>query len=119
MTAGGGRVVKLTGDEILFTAPSEPAGCAIALGLAARFADHPRVPPIRAGLASGDVLLRDGDVFGPVVNLAARAVKLAAPSQLVAPDAVVVAGGLKGESVEAEVLKGFDAPVPLTRVRPA
>lgn len=118
VTAAGGRVVKLIGDEILYTAPSERAGCAIALELAAKFADHPRVPPVRAGVAAGEVLLRDGDVFGPVVNLAARAVKLAPPSELVAPDAVLLAAGLHGVPLGAEPLKGFDAQVGLSRVGP-
>ena len=116
VTASGGRVVKLIGDEILYTAPDERAAFAIALGLAATFVDHPRVPEIRAGLASGDVLLRDGDVFGPVVNLAARAVKVAAPGQVVAPSAVVSAAGLQGEHVDVPALKGFDAAVPLMAV---
>jgi adenylate cyclase len=116
VTAAGGRVVKLIGDEILFTAPDGHAGCAIALQLAATFADHPRVPPTRAGLAVGDVLLRDGDVFGPVVNLAARAVKLAEPGELVAAADVVAAAGLNGELVHAPRPKGFDDAVPLRRV---
>jgi adenylate cyclase len=107
VTASGGRVVKLIGDEILYTAPDERAGCAIALELAATFADHPRVPQTRAGLAAGDVLLRDGDVFGPVVNLAARAVKLASPCELVAEDEVIVAAGLRGEPVATEPLKAL------------
>jgi len=41
-------VVKLIGDEILYTAPDEGAGCAIAPELTATFADHPRVPHVRA-----------------------------------------------------------------------
>ena len=116
VTGSGGRVVKLIGDEILFTAPDERAACDIALQLAATFADHPRVPPTRAGVAAGDVLLRDGDVFGPVVNLAARAVKLAEPGEVVAPDDVVAAAGLDGEPVDVSDLKGFDKPVALRRV---
>ena len=39
----------------------------------------PALPAGRGGLAFGAVLSRDGDYFGPVVNLAARVVKLAAP----------------------------------------
>ena len=117
VTAAGGRVVKLIGDEVLYTAPSEAAGCAIALGLAERFADHPRVPPVRAGVVAGDVVLRDGDVFGPVVNLAARAVKVAPPGAMVAPQDVVAAAGLAGERFEAPPLKGFDGDVRLSVVR--
>jgi len=116
VTSGGGRVVKLIGDEILYTAPDERAGCTIALQLIAIFAEHPRVPEVRAGVAAGEVLLRDGDVFGPVVNLAARAVKLAGPGELVSPDAVAAAAGLHATTVETPPVKGFDAPSRLSRV---
>ena len=117
VTAAGGRVVKLIGDEILYTAPDERAACAIALELTATFASHPRVPQVRAGVAAGEVLLRDGDVFGPVVNLAARAVKLAEPCQLVAPDIVLATAGFDAEPVTAAPLKGFDISVSLASVR--
>ena len=66
-------MVKLIGDEILYTAPDATSACAIALDLADTFRDHPIVPPVRVGLAGGQVMLLDGDVFGPVVNLADRA----------------------------------------------
>src|SRR5205807_3591605 len=84
VTLAGGRVVKLIGDEVLYTTGDEASACTIALSLAATFAEHAVVPPVRAGLASGDVLLRDRDVFGPVVNLAARVVKIAAAGAVVA-----------------------------------
>jgi class 3 adenylate cyclase len=56
--------------------------------------EDPRVLAVRAGIASGDVLLRDGDVFGPIVNLAARAVKLAGPGIPAAFRNLVRFGGL-------------------------
>jgi adenylate cyclase len=118
VTARGGRVIKLIGDEVLFTAPDADAGCSIALELVRHFTDHPRVPPVRTGVASGEVLLRDGDVFGPVVNLAARAVKLADPCEMVTPPAVAEAAGLETELLGSQVLKGFDTDVELCRVRP-
>lgn len=70
-------MVKLIGDEILYTAGDERSGCMIAFKLTETFADHNVIPPVRIGMAAGEVLLRDGDVFGPVVNLAARAVNVA------------------------------------------
>jgi class 3 adenylate cyclase len=116
VTAAGGRVIKLIGDEVLYTAIDERTACAIALGLTARFADHESLPAVRAGVAGGDVLLRDGDVFGPVVNLAARAVKVAGPSELVAPPEIAAAAGLETEPLGAQSLKGFDEGVELCRV---
>jgi class 3 adenylate cyclase len=116
VTAAGGRVVKLIGDEVLYTARDEVSACAIALKLASTFTDHPVVPPVRAGLASGDVLLRDGDVFGPVVNLAARVVKLAAAGEVVAPKTVAAAVGIQAEALGQHQLKGFDEDVELCRL---
>jgi adenylate cyclase len=116
VTAAGGRVVKLIGDEVLYTASDEVAVCAIALNLAATFTDHSIVPPVRTGVAGGDVLLRDGDVFGPVVNLAARAVKVAAAGEVVAPRAVAAAAGIQAEPLGQHQLKGFDDDVELCRL---
>ena len=80
----GGRAVKFIGDAVMFVA-SEPAmSCEIGLQLASQFSNDTRLPPVRVGLAFGDVLTRDGDYFGPVVNLAARIVQLASPSEVVA-----------------------------------
>jgi class 3 adenylate cyclase len=114
--SGGGRVVKLIGDEILYTSADEPSACAIALELTATLAEHPTVPAARAGLASGDVTMRDGDVFGPVVNLAARAVKLAAPSDVVVPTAMARAARIPSEPLGRQTLKGFDGEVELSRL---
>lgn len=108
VTSAGGRVVKLIGDEVLYTAADEAAACTIALSLARTFAVHPVVPTVRAGVAAGDVLLRDGDVFGPVVNLAARAAKLAAAGEVVAPAAVAAAAGIRAEPLGQHQLQGFE-----------
>ncbi len=62
--------------------------CEIGLELASQFASSTRLPPVRVGLAFGDALSRDGDYFGSVVNLAARIVQLAAPSEVLTSAAV-------------------------------
>ena len=116
VTAGGGRVVKLIGDEVLYTSLDALSACTIALDLASAFDGHAAVPAVRAGVAGGDVMLRDGDVFGPVVNLAARAVKVAGPGEVIAPLDVAAAGGLTGVPLGPHALKGFDAGVELVRV---
>jgi adenylate cyclase len=118
VVAGGGRVVKLIGDEIMYVAADPGAGCEVALALAARFTDHPRLPPLRGGVGFGPVLSRDGDYFGPVVNLASRLVRFAAPGSVVCSaglkDAV---GGAGFDPMGTRVLKGFDDPVELFEVR--
>jgi adenylate cyclase len=76
----GGRVIKNIGDEVLFVADDAVAAAEIALTLTARGADpDDAFPEVRAGLAYGDVVSRLGDVFGEVVNLAARLTSVARP----------------------------------------
>ncbi len=73
----------------------------------------PRLPRGRAGVAAGAGTIRDGDCFGPVVNLAARAVKHAAPSQVVAAREVAdaVRGVLHVTPLPEVELAGFDGAV--------
>ena len=61
-------------------------------------------------------MLRDGDVFGPVVSMAARAVKAAAPGEVVAPPAVAAAAGVAAEPHGRHALKGFGDDVELCRL---
>jgi adenylate cyclase len=79
IAAHRGRVVKTVGDEVLFVTDAAADAAEIALRLAdpAR-ADH-GLPMLRVGLAMGPVLSRFGDVYGSVVNLAARLTALARP----------------------------------------
>jgi adenylate cyclase len=110
----GGRAVKFNGDDVMFVA-SEPAVCCdIGLQLASQFSNDVRLPPVRVGLAFGDVLTRDGDYFGPVVNLAARVIQLATSSEVVtsAGIASVLAGsdGFRFRSRGAQHLRGIREP---------
>ena len=76
----GGRIIKNIGDEVLIVADDAAAGADIALELTRRGADDDdEFPPVRAGLAYGDVVNRLGDVFGPVVNVASRLTSVARP----------------------------------------
>ena len=69
---GRGRVVKTIGDEVLFVADDIGDGAQIALALQDRVRTEVVLPPLRIGLAAGPVLMRYGDVYGEVVNIAAR-----------------------------------------------
>jgi len=77
IASSGGRVVKTIGDEVLWVATTPASGVAIALDLIDAVAHDDVLPPIKAAVDSGPVLLRDGDVFGPTVNRASRIVDLA------------------------------------------
>lgn len=84
VVGGGGRVIKMIGDEVMFTADLEQVG-QIALSLAETFSS-PDLPAVRVGAACGRVVNQGGDMFGPVVNMAHRATMAArAGSVLVSP----------------------------------
>ncbi|HWC82596.1 MAG TPA: adenylate/guanylate cyclase domain-containing protein [Pseudonocardiaceae bacterium] len=79
IAAHRGRVVKTVGDEVLFVADSAADAAGIAVALTNPDRDERGLPTLRVGLARGQVLLRFGDVYGSVVNLAARLTALARP----------------------------------------
>jgi len=119
VTAAGGRVVKLIGDEVLYTSDDPTAACRIALDVADRLHDHPRLPEVRAGVVSGRVMLRDGDVFGPVVHLAARVVKVGAPGDVIASADLAGSADVPSVPLGPRDVRGF-GPVELFKlVRPS
>jgi adenylate cyclase len=72
-----GRVIKNLGDEILFVIEDPLAAAEAALQMVDVFSADETLPAIHGGLAFGPVLYRGGDVYGPVVNVAARLSSLA------------------------------------------
>jgi adenylate cyclase len=84
----GGRIVKTIGDEVMFVTDQPARAIEIALRLAGDTRRGPYTPDVRAGLAYGPVLAREGDYFGSVVNLASRLVTLAYPGRVLASSAV-------------------------------
>jgi adenylate cyclase len=108
------RLVKLIGDEAMFV-----AGDAVdAVDIVRTIGDDPELPPLRAGLAAGVLVVREGDVFGPVVNLAARLVKQAEPGQvLLDAEAGLRLGHDHVEPLGARVLAGIEGPVEVFAAR--
>jgi len=82
----GGRVVKTIGDEAMFAGLSASVAN-IALALRTAAVDH-GLPAVRTGLAAGMVVARDGDFYGPVVNLASRLTEVVPPGQIYASQAL-------------------------------
>jgi class 3 adenylate cyclase len=112
VTRAGGRVVKLIGDEVMFVLEDAKVACQVALELAER--RH----PVRVGIAHGEVVGLYGDYYGETVNLAARLVRAAEPSSVVASQSVAehVQDGFRFEPMSLSSLKGFDEAVTAFRV---
>jgi adenylate cyclase len=88
VSALGGQVVKVIGDEVMFVVRDAAEGARIALRLADAYADDELLSDVRVGLACGSVLAMEGDYYGPVVNLASRIVKIAIPGTVLVSDDV-------------------------------
>lgn len=109
VTAHGGRLVKLIGDEVMFAAVDPDAACAIALALTSQ-----QGVPARGGLAHGEVVTSGGDLYGSVVNLASRITDQAIVGEVLVNDALVEAAPGRGfEPAGRRSLKGFADPVRL------
>ena len=116
----GARVVKTIGDEVMFSSTSPAVAVAIALRLAGDERRGPLTPDVRAGVAHGPVVVRWGDAFGPVVNLASRLVNVANPGTVLVSDTVqrmlVDDGDLAFRELRPRSLKGIGR-VPVWLVR--
>jgi adenylate cyclase len=123
VAARGGRLVKLIGDEAMFTAPDAATGCRIALDIVDRVATRPNLPAVRAGVCFGAVLVRSGDCFGPVVNRASRLVGIAEPGEVLVDRDLANAGApdrtLRFRTRGQQQLRGIDEPVAAFSVTPA
>jgi adenylate cyclase len=83
------------------------------------FNEEPKVP-VRIGVHMGDVLLRDGNVFGDVVNIAARIQALAPAGGIYISEMVYrnIANkkGMDSVFIKEEMLKNVKAPVRIYEV---
>jgi adenylate cyclase len=113
------RVVKMIGDEAMFAGADAATLLDVVGEVLATVEEHPVLGTGRAGIASGYAVTRDGDYFGPVVNLAARLVGAARAGEVLVNDVASTAVQSKGYRVEdagAYELKGFTEPVATFRV---
>jgi adenylate cyclase len=91
------------------------AACRIALEVCAAVAQDPRLPPARGAVGYGLVTPREGDYFGPLVNLVSRLVKVAEPGVVVvtaeAASALPPGGGWTRHEIAPQSLRGVERPV--------
>jgi adenylate cyclase len=116
----GGRVVKMIGDEVMFSVPDEASAVEIALSLSETYRDDDELSDVRVGLAAGPVLQREADLYGPVVNRASRIVNIAFPGSVVVSGEIVESladsAGITSKSIGSRNLKDI-GKVPLFLVR--
>ncbi|HEY6569697.1 MAG TPA: adenylate/guanylate cyclase domain-containing protein, partial [Candidatus Limnocylindrales bacterium] len=86
----GGRVVKLLGDGVLIRFGDVATAVEATLELLDAL-PAAGLPTGHAGVASGPLIVRDGDIFGRTVNLAARISDAAPDGHLWVTEAVAVA----------------------------
>jgi class 3 adenylate cyclase/alpha-beta hydrolase superfamily lysophospholipase len=103
-----GNLVKSTGDGILatFDGPGRAVRCALALGSAAKQLGL----PLRAGVHTGEILVRGKDIGGIAVHAAARVMAQSASNEVLVSRVVtdLVAGaGLKFSERGSFELKGL------------
>ena len=84
----GGRVIKMIGDEVMFSVDDPRRAIEVGLELAATYREDDELSDVRVGISWGQVLQREGDCFGPVVNRASRVVNISFPGSVVVSDEV-------------------------------
>jgi adenylate cyclase len=87
VAAHHGRVIKSLGDSVLFVVDDAVRAHEIATGIIQVIGRDARMPDVRVGLASGAVVMRLGDVFGPPVNMAARLTAVARRNRVIIDEA--------------------------------
>lgn len=119
LVAARGREVKHTGDGILASFDSVDRALECSLDIQARFTDRnatgeERELRVRIGIAAGEPVDHNDDIYGSAVNLASRLCDAARPGHILVSD--VVHGMASDESYsfdegQRQELKGFPAPV--------
>jgi adenylate cyclase len=109
----GGRIVKHLGDGLLVTFPSAEAAVLAGIELVEA---HDEPLRMRAGMHTGEVLvMRNHDVIGHVVNVAARVVESARGGEVLATadvrDAVGPLPGVRFGRLRRRGFKGLDESV--------
>jgi len=114
----GGEVIKEIGDGLLMMFSSAVQAVRFAIDVQTRLKDDELT--IRAGIHIGDVIFKDGDVFGSAVNTAARIEPLAPPNGICISDdvrsQVKNKEGIRTVSLGSKKLKGVDEALEIFRI---
>lgn len=125
----GGRIANTAGDSVLAEFPSAIDAMQCALGIQERIAavdaelPEERRVRFRIGLHVGEVMVRDGDLFGDGVNVAARLQGLSEPGAVclsaAAHDYVERVLPVVFDDLGPQLVKNLDRPVRAYLARPS
>jgi adenylate cyclase len=114
-----GKIIQYYGDGCLVLFNSATDAVEFAKLLQTDFNEEPKVP-VRIGIHMGDVLLRDGNVFGDVVNIASRIQALAPEGGIYVSEMVYrnIANkkGMDSVFIKEEKLKNVKTPIRIYEV---
>ena len=123
----GGSIIKTIGDAIMASYPTAAEAVRSAVAMQKKLKDHNREKPetdrihVRIGINIGEVIHRGRDLFGDVVNAAARIEALAVGGQILISSAVGEQLGTEPEfpcaGFDAVRVKGKQAPLEVLQVR--
>ena len=120
LVAARGNEVKHTGDGIMasFDEVARALECSMAIqdGFEARDAEGETPLRVRIGMAAGEPVFHNDDIFGSAVNLASRICDAADAGRILVSDVVHDLGATSGFSfrdADERVLKGFPEPTPV------
>lgn len=121
--ANGGTEIGTQGDGMLirFDSPVEAVECATAMQrrFAAERDGGGTTPPVRIGVHAGQVIARDEDLLGHVVNLASRVTDAAGPHEIIVTEPVAdhARGSAQFDDRGLRPLDGIAEPRHLLAVR--
>ncbi|REK33166.1 MAG: DUF4242 domain-containing protein [Actinobacteria bacterium] len=110
-----GREVKHTGDGFMVVFEEVEKALSWSLDIRDSFESRPDLD-VRLGLAAGEPVDHDDDVFGAAVTMANRICSAAGPEQIYVSELVHDLGGSRGfrfDEGRAQVLRGFREPARL------
>ncbi len=112
-----GRVIKSLGDSVLFVHDDPISAYDVAERIIDVVGRDPRMPEVRVGLATGAVVMRLGDVFGPPVNMAARLTGVARRNRIIIDQEtadLLPPDQFETRRLPARPVRGFGLVEPLT-----
>ncbi|MEY4401336.1 MAG: hypothetical protein RL072_1201 [Actinomycetota bacterium] len=115
----GVRIDKFLGDGFMAIATDQNSGVIFAMELQRRFAERLGDLRLRIGMASGDIILFEGeDYIGDAPNLASRLCDEAARYGVLIPteQARHLPEGITAEPVGEFMLRGFEQPIHVSRL---